>query len=234
MKNFNLLLVIVLIVSFSFLMTHQALGANAKGRVVIIPFLCKQHINHFDFILFGNKNGQTLVGTNGNDLIVGFENTKIFGKEGNDCLVGGNGNNVIVDGDDNDIVIGGTGQNIIFAGNGNDRIVGGPSNDIIFLGKGTSIIDGGTGTNYCIGKVGKNIIVNCIIINNSNTKENLNKFRDLLLDSISELHSNSDDDHTKHETPSWIKNDLMWWEDKQISDNDLLSALHYKFDSDKN
>ncbi|MBF2037065.1 MAG: hypothetical protein IGR92_16705 [Leptolyngbyaceae cyanobacterium T60_A2020_046] len=61
----------------------------------------------------GNKKGNRLNGTNGNDLIDGKGgNDRLNGRDGDDVLIGGNGN---------DILNGDTGADIMAGGKGNDR-----------------------------------------------------------------------------------------------------------------
>src|SRR6267143_2204078 len=203
--------------------------ATVTGKVVIvppIPPLCNANISHFDHFFFGTKNNQRLDGTNQNDLIIGFKNTKIDGKAGDDCLVGGNGNNHVEGGPGNDVIMGGSGLNIIFTGNGNNIVKGGPSNDIIFFGNGHNTIDGGSGINYCIGNSSKSIIINCIVISHSHGEHGSHD-NDKIIGLLSELEFS---DIKKHGLPSWMKTDLDWWNAGKTSDDNLRSEIHYLSD----
>lgn len=93
-----------------------------------------------------NRNGvkRSVVGTNGNDLILASANgDTINARGGNDCIIGG-------DGDDR--INGGNGNDAIYAGNGDDMIEGGRGNDTI---------DGGDGNDRCHDKHGTNTVINC-------------------------------------------------------------------------
>ena len=208
----------------------QAGAITVKASVLIVPILCKDHIDHFDHMFFATRNNERLRGTNQNDLMVGFENTIILGKNGDDCLVGGNGDNVIKGGHNNDVILGGTGTNIIFVGNGNNMIVGGPANDVIFFGEGNNIIDGGGGQNFCIGNIDNSIIVNCTIISehgdghNADDKHIKQEAEDSILGFIS-------GNNLPNPVPLWMKKDLAWWESNSISNKDITSSLQYFFDN---
>jgi Ca2+-binding RTX toxin-like protein len=57
----------------------------------------------------------TIVGTNGNDLILGSPNAEqLWGGGGDDCIVGGGGNDSIAGVGGTDVCIGGPGNNDIF------------------------------------------------------------------------------------------------------------------------
>jgi hypothetical protein len=203
---------------------------TVTGKVTIalpIPSLCKANISHFDNFFLGTKNNQRLVGTNQNDLIIGFKNTLIYGKAGDDCLVGGNGNNLIEGGPGNDVIIGGSGLNIIFTGNGNNIVKGGPSNDIIFFGHGHNIIDGGTGKNYCIGNRSNSIIINCLVISHSHGEHGSHD-NDKIIDILSDIEFS---EGKRHGLPSWMKTDLDWWNAGKTSDDELSSEIHYLYDT---
>ena len=102
----------------------------------------------------------TIIGTPGDDVIVGTNKTDVivsFG--GNDTIFGGNGDDVICSGYGNDVVDGGNGKDYIDAGEGDDVVNGGNAKDVIFGGPGNDELDGGNsvddldggdGTDTCI------------------------------------------------------------------------------------
>ncbi len=225
----------IILAVFVTVQIDQATAATVKVKatVLIIPTLCKDHIDHFDHMFFATRNNERLKGTDQNDLMVGFENTLIFGKDGNDCLVGGHGDNAIIGGHDNDVILGSSGTDIIFVGNGNNVIVGGPTNDVIFFGKGNNIIDGGLGQNYCIGQINNSVIVNCTVVSqhehHNGDRHAKDEVGNIILDFISGNNSTSSGDKKLNNTPSWVKKDLSWWTNDSISNEDLTSLLQYFF-----
>ena len=214
----------IMILSLAIIQANHvsASNANAKGQVIILPVtdICKTYISHFDHIITGTKDYQRLVGTNQNDLIIGFKNTWIDGENGDDCLKGGNGKNVIKGENGNDVILGGTGDNLIFTGKGNNIVKGGPANDIIFFGNGHNTIDGGPGKNYCVGNPKNSIITNCIVISHHEDRHFTHESREILEDILGHV------DVDRH-IPSWTKKNLDWWENGKISDDDLASGMKY-------
>ena len=97
------------------------------------------------------KGNDTLIGTNGNDLISGLGGDDlILGKDGQDSLNGNNGK---------DIIFGEAGDDLIRGGNGNDLLFGGGGNDTINGGAGKDIIFGGGGQNTIVDSAGEDIII---------------------------------------------------------------------------
>lgn len=229
--NYKVFLASLIIIFLFTLQIGEASAVTIQASVLIVPTLCKQHIDHFDHLFFADRDYEILVGTDANDLMVGLDNTSIFGKDGDDCLVGGHGNNIITGGQGNDVILGGSGTNIILVGNGNNMIVGGPGNDIIFFGRGNNVIDGGAGKNYCIGSVNNSVIVNCSVIsddmhgNDKNGKDRPGA-KNILSDFI--LDQKFPGPHGKNrQIPPWMNNDLSWWAGGKISGDDLASVVKY-------
>lgn len=108
----------------------------------------------------------TIIGTPGDDVIVGTNKTDVivtFG--GNDTISGGNGKDVICSGFGNDVIDGGNGKDLIDAGDSDDVVNGGKGKDIIFgrggndeLNGGASVddLDGGEGIDTCL--EGENVV----------------------------------------------------------------------------
>ena len=84
--------------------------------------------------LYGDANGNTLTGYNGDDLI--------RGQGGRDLLNGGNGQDVLFGGNHNDYVNGNA---------GNDILYGEAANDQLFGELGTDTLVGGIGKDYMVG-----------------------------------------------------------------------------------
>ena len=224
MKNKILAIIFIIILASAIIQVNHiyATSANVKGQVTILPVadICKTYISHFDHTIIGTKDYQRLIGTNQNDLIIGFKNTWIDGENGDDCLKGGNGKNVIKGENGNDVILGGTGDNLIFTGKGNNIVKGGPANDIIFFGNGHNTIDGGPGKNYCVGNPKNSIITNCIVISHHEDRHFTHDSREILEDILGHV------DVDRH-IPSWTKKNLDWWENGKISDDDLASGMKY-------
>ncbi|MEM9004394.1 MAG: cadherin domain-containing protein [Cyanobacteria bacterium P01_F01_bin.86] len=80
----------------------------------------------------GGGGDDTIVGSNGIDIIAGDDgNDQINGKVGDDILVGGEGNDSIFAGQGDDSVSGGMGNDVLEGRGGDDLILGGSGNDII-------------------------------------------------------------------------------------------------------
>ena len=142
------------------------------GLAVDVPAAC-QDISFTGKVINGTAGNDSLVGTNGNDLIIALEgNDRIAGLNGDDCIVGGpgtdqisgdNGNDAIDAGEGNDHVAGGNGNEVITGGSGNDtmdgangidQITGGPGNDIMTGGNGNDSLQGDGGTDTAVGGAG--------------------------------------------------------------------------------
>jgi hypothetical protein len=96
---------------------------------------------------------QTIVGTDGDDVIVAQNGgALIFGMGGNDTITGGNGKDCILGGVGNDVIDGSNGQDVLLGGSGDDTIDG---------GNGKDAIDGGDGVDTCIGNNGGDTLVGC-------------------------------------------------------------------------
>ncbi|TAG38159.1 MAG: peptidase S8, partial [Oscillatoriales cyanobacterium] len=94
-----------------------------------------------------------VLGTPGNDNLVGtFERDVIYGLTGNDTIGGigesdtlyGNEDDDVINGNQgNDLIIGGKGNDLLFGGKGNDQIYGDIGNDTLIGGLGQDILFGG-------------------------------------------------------------------------------------------
>lgn len=110
--------------------------------------------------LFGNPNGTTLTGSDGNDIFFAdADDTVLIGNAGNDILFGkaatirlegGDGNDTLYGGEKSVTLIGGAGKDIIFGGSSADRLEGGDGDDLLFGGAGNDILVGGSGADRFI------------------------------------------------------------------------------------
>ncbi len=92
----------------------------------------------------GTWRQDTLVGTDGNDVICG--------NGGADTIVGGAGNDVIYGGGGSDSIDAGDGNDVVFGGNGYDKIAGGP---------GFDWLNGGLKGDTCTDDVGGAALASC-------------------------------------------------------------------------
>ena len=84
----------------------------------------------------------TIVGTLGDDILVGTDGPDVIdGLEGDDSIKGLGGG---------DVLCGGPGQDAINAGGGLDRVDGGSEDDSLFDRQGSALLDGGTGDDLVI------------------------------------------------------------------------------------
>lgn len=115
----------------------------------------------------GSASGETLLGTNGSDVIYGFAgDDTIAGKLGKDFLFGGDGNDTI-QGDqnntgsadasvgDDDVIYGGNGNDRIGGKGGSDKLYGDDGNDRIFGDDGDDLLWGGKGSDTLTGNAGQ-------------------------------------------------------------------------------
>ncbi len=110
----------------------------------------------------------TLVGTDGQDIIIGGAGNRVFEAGGGDDIIttgsenavvfGGEGDDFIESNDGNDIVFGGGGIDTIFTGSGNDKVWGGDGDDLIDAGADDDIVFGGAGDDDIEGGAGNDRI----------------------------------------------------------------------------
>jgi Ca2+-binding RTX toxin-like protein len=104
----------------------------------------------------------TIVGTPGNDTIVGKKASDVIyggggddkvsgGPNGNDTICGGGGDDVINGGRGNDSLYGGSGDDVLLGVTGGDGLVGDGGNDKLFGAKGPDGESGGPGDDALLG-----------------------------------------------------------------------------------
>lgn len=97
----------------------------------------------------------TIVGTGGDDFLIGtFERDVIAGLGGNDTIQGLGGNDVICGDAGDDDIDGGGGSDLILGGSGNDELRGGAGNDKLKGQKGDDELSGDEGRDRVIGNGG--------------------------------------------------------------------------------
>lgn len=134
------------------------------GVSVQVPGECAE-ISFDGLPIFGTERGDSIRGTNGNDLIFALEGgDSVKGDNGHDCLVGGpggdsleggNGQDVVVGGEDNDSLRGDNGQDLLLGEGGSDSLRGGHGNDVLVGGEGSDSLRGEQGSDDLDGGAGE-------------------------------------------------------------------------------
>ncbi|MCC5898361.1 MAG: hypothetical protein JJU32_10655 [Phormidium sp. BM_Day4_Bin.17] len=107
-----------------------------------------------------NIGNQAVVGSDGDDEIVGtVDNDIIAGADGADTLSGEDGNNLLAGGDDDDVVMGGDGDDVLAGNSGNDTIMGGSGNNVLYGGQGDDLLIGGDGDDVLSGDMGSDTLI---------------------------------------------------------------------------
>ncbi|WP_232419330.1 calcium-binding protein [Paracoccus sp. N5] len=101
--------------------------------------------------LNASRNGSSIFGYAGNDLILGGL--------GADELNGGPGNDTLRGGDRNDTLFGMDGNDQVYGGNGNDRVYGWKGNDTLYGGAGDDTLGGDAGNDVLFGDAGNDRLV---------------------------------------------------------------------------
>jgi Ca2+-binding RTX toxin-like protein len=102
---------------------------------------------------------QIIVGTLGNDTIVGTSASEmIFGTEGDDVIDGGASNDFILGGAGNDRLNGGDNDDDLLGGSGNDSLYGNAKSDRLRGGSGVDALFGGDGVDWLDGESGNDVL----------------------------------------------------------------------------
>jgi uncharacterized repeat protein (TIGR01451 family) len=103
--------------------------------------------------IVGTGRGESIVGTEGDDVISGLGGgDEIYGRGGNDLICGDNGA---------DRIRGGAGRDQIYGGRGADDLGGGAGRDVIRGEDGDDLLDGGAGLDDCEGSVEAGVPQDC-------------------------------------------------------------------------
>jgi predicted extracellular nuclease len=88
----------------------------------------------------------TIVGTAGDDELLGTDGVDVItGLGGDDTLTGGNADDVLCGGAGNDTLTGGNGDDVLLGGFGDDGLTGCNGNDVLIGGPGTDVLAQGRG-----------------------------------------------------------------------------------------
>jgi TIR domain/RTX calcium-binding nonapeptide repeat (4 copies)/Putative peptidoglycan binding domain len=90
----------------------------------------------------GTPNGETLPGTESDDVI--------FLREGDDTSDASGGNDTVCGGEGDDTIDGGPGDDHLHGGAGDDTLLGGEADDTLIGFKGADTVDGGEGEDTCL------------------------------------------------------------------------------------
>ncbi|MGI9606409.1 MAG: calcium-binding protein [Acidimicrobiales bacterium] len=117
-------------------------------------------------VLLGTEGPDVMVGLGGNDILRGFGgNDTMCGDNGRDRLFGGMGNDDLFGGRKNDILKGDQGRDELFGNQGNDRLFGGGSVDMLEGGSGTrDRLFGKGGSDTCSDPQGTTFVNTCEIL----------------------------------------------------------------------
>lgn len=101
----------------------------------------------------------TIVGTNGDERIIGTPRRDVIvARGGNDNVFGGPGHDVICMGPGNDVAVGDQGDDVIRGGFGKDVVLGEGGADVLRGGADADFISGGTGADRLVGWTGDDIL----------------------------------------------------------------------------
>lgn len=114
-------------------------------------------------VLLGTEGNDVIVGLGGNDTIRGFGGADIIcGDNGRDKLFGGRGTDIIFGGKKNDVVKGDGGPDLLYGNQGHDRVIGGAGAD--YLEGGSGIVDrltGKAGIDTCVDRQAATVYDTC-------------------------------------------------------------------------
>jgi len=112
------------------------------------PIMC----NGLLATIVGTDQNDTIMGTEGDDVIVALKgNDTVFGLGGDDTICGNQGNDTINGGKGDDHLRGGNGNDTISGNRGNDTLRGRKGNDSLHGGRGDDSIRGDEGNDTCSG-----------------------------------------------------------------------------------
>ena len=209
-KSIGFFVLIVFVVILIHFIPQNVNAITGHGQVIIVPVLfCGKTIDQFNHVIKGTTGNDVLIGNNGNNLIQGFG--------GDDIIIGGKGNDCLIGGDDDDIIIG---------GRGNDNMQGDNGDDVLIGGQGNNVINGGNGFDICVGGKGQNIITNCEIIPKYSKNEFIEKIHQMI-EQATDRNRHGDSDFLERQSPKWFKNDVKWWKESLVSDDDFINAIQY-------
>ncbi|MBI3896877.1 MAG: putative Ig domain-containing protein [Gammaproteobacteria bacterium] len=101
--------------------------------------------------LIGTVGGDTIYGSNQNDVLYGYV---ALGEDGGDVLYGQGGDDIIEGGAGDDVLEGGAGNDLLKGQAGNNVLRGGEGSDILYGGNESDVLDGGAGNDTLSGGLG--------------------------------------------------------------------------------
>ncbi|MEH2011610.1 calcium-binding protein [Nostoc sp.] len=126
------------IIDGSTALSNISIAADLSQNTVIVSGIANS-----EPLTFNVENFINVIGTSGNDTIIGNDLSNF--------LQGGKGNDIINGNDGSDVLIGGAGNDFIDGGDGNDGALGGAGNDNLIGGFGNDVFDGGAGNDTVTG-----------------------------------------------------------------------------------
>ena len=108
-----------------------------------------------DDVLVGTRGADVFVAMGGHDQIRGLAGDDLIcAGSGNDQIWGNNGADLIYGGDGDDLIRGNRGKDVLFGGEGNDDLRGGKHDDNVRGDRGEDALRGGNGLDYLRGDFG--------------------------------------------------------------------------------
>ena len=109
-----------------------------------VPAGCLIPFSKASLALAGDGTANTIVGSDGSDILRGFGgDDTILGKPGDDCLTGDDDDDTVNGASGDDFGDGGSGKDVMNAGSGDDAFQGRGGNDVINMGSGSDSGIGG-------------------------------------------------------------------------------------------
>ena len=101
-----------------------------------------------------------VMGTNGDDLLIGTPDDDIIaGRGGDDIIYGMDGEDLICGGSGDDEIFGGRERDIVLAGTGDDMVSGGHGRDTILADRGNDWLIGNGGPDFLSGSLGDDVLI---------------------------------------------------------------------------
>lgn len=129
-------------------------GASDPYHITVIanPATPSECTGTYTNTIIGTNGSDVLNGTAGNDIIFGLGGSDVIdGKGGGDCIVGGDGSDSLTGSGGNDIILGGDQSDSIEGNGGNDTLYGQDGSDALDGGVGNDTLRGGDGADSLLG-----------------------------------------------------------------------------------
>jgi Ca2+-binding RTX toxin-like protein len=129
-------------------------GAGNPYHITVIanPATPTECTGTYTNTIIGTNGSDVLNGTAANDIIFGLGGSDVIdGKGGGDCIVGGDGSDSLTGSGGNDIILGGDQSDNIEGNGGNDTLYGQDGSDALDGGAGNDTLRGGDGADSLLG-----------------------------------------------------------------------------------